>query len=213
MQTLTNKLLKISPTVTLAELYESQRLYFAAYAVYWHLHQDKRAGDLQPKLDEVLMKIYAQESLKFDPALKEVFSDSQIKKLRILPESVYSDFMKEILDLESDDSFVGEIDQIDDLETEEKDKFLEIEQQIGNQWEKILNEGVRVKKKIETKGKILNSRVNWDEIRLVDFIRFLLELNLKDYTLDDLKIQELMELFLKRYEVERANETEKRKTD
>jgi hypothetical protein len=211
MQTMIEKLFKTPPTITLAELYETQKLYFAAYAVYSYIALYQQSDEAKRKQEELLHKLYSQEMMKSSPLMKTLFSESQLKELRIIPDSMYKQFLSEMSELQTDDFEAEDVSEDPDERVEAEMKYLGIEKEISSQWEKILNEGKRLKKKVESNGKIFASTIDWDNVGLVDFIEFMIDLNRQKFDVEKLKIQELMELFLTRYKTDNNKDEDKRR--
>ena len=82
------------PTVTLADLYESQNQILDAYAIYRFLDEQLPEGQLRGKINSLEKKIFEEFNQEYDPVIKKIFSKDEIEKFKILPTKQFSQYQK-----------------------------------------------------------------------------------------------------------------------
>jgi len=198
-----DKKFSISLTATIAELYEAQKHYFAAYIAYWHLFRTEGREEYLLKLNELKERIYSSSELHYDPLIKEIFTDQELKELGILPDNLYREFAATVANLQRDDN-----EGTGGIDAEEEEDIKKTGKIIGLDWKQIIDEENRTEK--TNKQRMTNLPVEmsrWEELKASDLIDFLTELKAQDENLSDVKLSELIESFLKNYE--RENKFEK----
>jgi len=83
---------KITPTLTLAQLYDAQKQYFDAFIIYNKLYQASPNEDLKDRRDAVEKKIFADMSLKYNDTTNIIFSAEDKEKFKIIPEQNHISF-------------------------------------------------------------------------------------------------------------------------
>jgi hypothetical protein len=198
-----DKRFSISLTATIAELYETQKHYYAAYIVYWFLYQTEKREEYRTKLDEIREKIYKDNELNFDPLISELFSEKEVQDLGILPKSLYKQFAEADADLQRD-----ERDNLLSIDNGEKPELQQIGKSIGLELKQIIDEEKVVKEEQEhNKRKIKIDTTVWEGFKASDLVDFLSDLKGKDRNLAEVKLSELIESFLSKY----ADNTSKRR--
>lgn len=183
----------ISPTVTLAELYESQKHFVAAYAIYRYLFLKKKGIETETAMNEMEKKAFMDSGGNVLTGLQEIFTPGEASRLGIFASEHYT-VLREVLD----DLLNRDTTELDIIDDEEEHLFSSLEQKISSEWRQILSsERNNVKEKSEQSLSI--DKINWSEIKLSDFIGFLVSLGCDDKTLDRLRLSEIMELFLSHY--------------
>ncbi|RLC57387.1 MAG: hypothetical protein DRH89_03610, partial [Candidatus Cloacimonadota bacterium] len=82
-----------TPTLTLAELYESQNQLIDALVIYQRLYSKNPTEDLELKINELKDKVFDIEANKYDPIIDTIFSGDEIKKFGILPHQQYKAYV------------------------------------------------------------------------------------------------------------------------
>lgn len=201
MPIMIDSLSSVSPTITLAELYESQKHYLAAYAIYRYLSLKNRNHDFSDKIQTLKAKAFTDEEKTDHPELLEsVFDEQDYAELGILaPQKYFS--IQETIDALLD----KETNELDMIETQEEHLYSEIEDQISTEWQQILSSERDEKTKEKAKSISLD-KIDWSKIKLSDFIGFLVGLKCDDKTLDKLRLSEIMEIFLSHYSEKDSDE-------
>ncbi len=198
MQTMVDKKFSISLTATIAELYEAQRHYFAAYIAYWHLYQTEGREEYHFKLNELKERIYSSAELNYDPTIREIFTDRELKDLGILPDNLYREFAATVANLQRDDQEGTSV-----IDAEEEDELQRPGKNQGPDWKQIMEEERRIEKMNRQRMASLPVDMSrWEKLKASDLIDFLTELKAQDENLSDVKLSELIESFLKNYELE-----------
>ena len=93
---------KITPTLTLAHLYESQKQYFDAFTIYNLLYRNNQNVDILDKMKAVEKKIFHDMSLDYNSITQQIFTDDDREKFRILPEVNFTN-LKDALENKDDE--------------------------------------------------------------------------------------------------------------
>jgi len=191
MPIMIDSLSAISPTITLAELFEGQKHVLAAYTIYRYLSLTNPEFKQNETLKRVREKVFSiKESNKLN-ILSEIFTEEEADCLGILPTELYDSFKQTI-----DDLLNKEITEIDSVTGEEGRLFSNIEEQINTEWQEILS----AEHKSFRNSSLQVDKIDWSSIKLSDFIEFLMKQTKKeDETLDKLKLSEIMKAFLNQY--------------
>ncbi|MBW6516551.1 MAG: hypothetical protein K0B81_08085 [Candidatus Cloacimonetes bacterium] len=195
MQMMTDKRFSISLTATIAELYELQKHYFAAYIAYWYLYKTENREEYKLKLSELKDKIFSSYELKYDPLMTEIFTEEELQRFGILPENLFSEFEKVIDNLQKNDQ-----EELNGINSDEKKQFQGMSEEIGLEWKRLLEEEkAKERKKMESNPQLVLDQECWKQIKASDFLDFLSRLDIKDRSLDDITLPELIDSFIKNY--------------
>jgi hypothetical protein len=85
---------KITPTLTLAQLYESQKQYFDAFTVYSKLFSTNPTEEIKDRMETLESKIFSDNSMQYNDLISQIFSEEDKKKLKLLPEEQYNSYKK-----------------------------------------------------------------------------------------------------------------------
>ncbi|MCF7813753.1 MAG: hypothetical protein K9N40_04675 [Candidatus Cloacimonetes bacterium] len=110
---------QLNPTITLAELYESQDQLLDALMVYQKLLHRKPSTELEEKILDLKKKIFADDEMQYNPVIEQVFSQEERLKFNILPHSCYKNFKSSLKQ--------PKLDSMDDLEEVESDPVISAE--------------------------------------------------------------------------------------
>jgi len=77
---------KITPTLTLAQLYDAQKQYFDAFTIYNKLYQTNPSPDIKDRMEAVEKKIFSDMSLSYNEVIGRIFTEEDKAKFKILPE-------------------------------------------------------------------------------------------------------------------------------
>ena len=198
MQTMTDKRFSISLTATIAELYEAQKHYFAAFVVYWFLFQKEKREEYRDKLTEIRDKIFETGDLRYDPTIKEIFSPEELRRFGILPKHDYEEFETAINDLQRDEK-----EGINSIDTGDDEDFQTVGKGIGLEWQHMIDDEQSKSKARQSKApKITIDLERWEQIRASELIDFLTEFKAQDKNLNEVKLSVLIENFLRNYDRE-----------
>ena len=124
----------ISPTLTLAQLYDAQKLFNDAYIVYKQLYQANPTEDLHEKLKSAEGKMFSDPSLEYNDIIKSIFNEKEREQFRILPDKNFQNIKKSSTnqvfetiefsnqELPEDEQETSEIEEIEieyDIDTDE----------------------------------------------------------------------------------------------
>lgn len=121
---------KIAPTITLAQLYEAQHLYFDAIAIYRKLYEINPTQDITDRIESLQSKLFSDENLIYNMITQQVFSREELAYFKIIPADKYElftqseaiDTQKEI-ELIEEDFEENEFDMTDAEDVEEPFSF------------------------------------------------------------------------------------------
>ena len=82
----------ITPTLTLANIYEAQKQFLDAYAIYHKLYAINQSDEIKERMLSAEQKFYAEETVAFDPLINQIFSTQDKILFRILPAESYTSF-------------------------------------------------------------------------------------------------------------------------
>lgn len=195
MQMNSNNSFGISLTATLAELYEAQKHYYAAYIVYWYLYLTQQKEEFSEKLNDIKKTIFASNDTSYDSLIGDIFSDEEIQELGILPKTMYKDYETAAADLQRDDK-----ESALNIDSGEKENFRELGKGIGLEWQQIMKqEGGRKDEGHKEKEKAEFKRDRLKECKVADFVNFLHKIKAEDQNLEDKKLSALFDSFLHEY--------------
>ena len=118
---------EVTPTLTLAKLYETQDQFLDAFLVYQKINKENPSQETADKMKELQNKIFNNIKSEYNEIIGKIFSPEEIRKFRILPHEDYLEMTRveeepeNITDItESPDDpeikiFKSEIDQKIDL--------------------------------------------------------------------------------------------------
>ena len=114
---------KITPTLTLAQLYEAQKQYFDAFTIYNILYQSNPSEEILNKKNSVEKRIFNDSNLEYNKIIDLIFTLKDKENFKILPSSKFSNF-KEAMENDNYEIIVFEPDEFveqpeEDYETEE----------------------------------------------------------------------------------------------
>jgi hypothetical protein len=196
MQTMTDKKFSISLTAAIAELYEAQKHYFAAFAVYWFLYATHKNEDYKKKLEEIKNKIFDTLEMRVSSTTNKIFSKEEIRKLGILPESHYKMFQNAVAELQRDEQ-----EGIGSIETGDDEDFEKVGKGIGKEWREMIEEEPDKHKKMK-KTVLPIEMEQWEQIRASELLQFLSACQEKQGNLEEVKLSELIKDFLDNYQTD-----------
>jgi hypothetical protein len=197
---MTDKKFSISLTAAIAELYEAQKHYFAAFAVYWFLYDSHKKEAYRQKMEEIKDKIYDTLEMRMNSIITKIFNKAEVQKLGILPESHYKMFQHAVADLQRDDK-----DGIGSIETGDDEDFVKVGKGISREWREIIaDEPTRHKK--EKRLLLPVEEEQWEQIRVGELLKYLDEYKEREGNLDEIKLSKLISNFLKNYQTEDSSE-------
>ena len=82
------------PTVTLADLYESQNQFLDAYVIYKYIYSMQPETHIKEKLDSIEKKIFEEYNKEYNPTIKKIFSKDEIEKFKIFPAQHFSQYQE-----------------------------------------------------------------------------------------------------------------------
>ncbi len=114
----------LAPTMTLAQLYESQNQLFDALAVYARLYNERGDEDIQERLEAVQERILSDDKLHYDPRIAALFTADERKRLKILPQDRYEKLQESMQQQEEDEDDLN-VESDEELAPEPRKSILE----------------------------------------------------------------------------------------
>jgi hypothetical protein len=82
----------ITPTLTLAQLYEAQKQFFDVYAIYKKLYEINSSEDVKTKLENIENKIFNDPNVEYNNLISQIFSVDERKLFRIITGKYYEEY-------------------------------------------------------------------------------------------------------------------------
>ena len=95
---------KLGPTLTLAQLYESQQQYLDALAIYRRLHQERGSQEAADKVAELDERILSEKTLSYDKIITQIFSREELRQFKVLPHDRHEAWRKASAESEPEDA-------------------------------------------------------------------------------------------------------------
>ncbi|MCL2064141.1 MAG: hypothetical protein FWG98_07195 [Candidatus Cloacimonetes bacterium] len=112
---------KITPTLTLAQLYEAQKQYFDAFTLYSILYRANPNDEILVKKRSVEKKIFTDQSLEYNKLINQIFTAEDKEKFRLLPESNFQNF-KSAMEQDYFEPIVFQEEEFDEPPEEDNEK-------------------------------------------------------------------------------------------
>lgn len=112
---------KVTPTITLAKLYENQNQNIDALVIYKNLYNENPTDELKTKIDELKDIIFKENTLEYSAITDKLFSEEEKRLFHILPHEQYQTYQESQSDLKNDETYPEELtgNKKEDVETEE----------------------------------------------------------------------------------------------
>ena len=192
---------KITPTLTLAQLYDAQKQYFDAFTIYNQLYQLNPNEDLKARLDSAEKKIFSDTNLLYNDIINKIFTDEDKVKFKILPNENYENFRQIMLDFDNNEVVFQEEDfeenEYDMSDAEEIEEEFIFNDEDNDEKDPIIkpNEQVSDANQLSIEYDIMNLSIS----QLSDFIiqklkkdKKISEITLKEYKLLKKMFQDLL---------------------
>ena len=85
---------KSVPTITLAELYESQNHLMDALLIYKYLKKENPSEEIKEKIDKLENKIFSEIESQYLSVIQKIFTPEERKFFEILPHTQFLEFKK-----------------------------------------------------------------------------------------------------------------------
>ncbi|MDD3500992.1 MAG: hypothetical protein PHE19_01015, partial [Candidatus Cloacimonetes bacterium] len=99
---------KIAPTLTLAQLYETQKQYFDAYLSYKFIYDSNADDMILEKMEKSKSRIFEDPALQYNEIINTLFTVEDKTLFRVLPEKLYDNYLKSFEDKVEEQVFVAE---------------------------------------------------------------------------------------------------------
>ncbi|MCD4797265.1 MAG: hypothetical protein K8R49_08895, partial [Candidatus Cloacimonetes bacterium] len=100
---------KIVPTITLAELYESQEQLLDALVIYQDLMKKEHSDKIQKKVDELKEKVFNDSSFEYSHLIDKIFNIEEKKRLKVLPHEQYETFNESLKHHKNEETYPEEM--------------------------------------------------------------------------------------------------------
>ncbi len=196
----------IAPTLTLAQLYDSQNQLFNALHIYNKLLGIGDDSKVNQRINGIYEKLVDKEFDNYQGFLKQIFSKEELVKFRILTDSQHQDYLKAMQELEAESEEDNE-DVADEIEEKVSESVEEIPVEktegIGSEIseeENIVEKEV-VPEKVEEKPVLKENNVvenesafAWEEMKLGDLMDFISLKIDKNRTLGSISLKDIKEI-------------------
>ena len=108
---------KITPTLTLAQIYDAQKQYFDAFTIYSKLYQSNPSEDIKEKMEATEKKIFTDMSFVYNELIDKIFTEEDRVKFKVLPHENHENLVNALLHTETDETEFAS----DDFEENEND--------------------------------------------------------------------------------------------
>jgi len=108
---------QITPTLTLAQIYDAQKQYFDAFTIYSKLYQSNPSEDIKEKMEATEKKIFTDMSFVYNELIDKIFTEEDRVKFKVLPNENHENLLNALLHTETDETEFAE----DDFEENEDD--------------------------------------------------------------------------------------------
>ena len=195
----------IAPTLTLAQLYDSQNQLFNALNIYNKLLGIGDDSEINQRINGIYEKLVDKEFENYQSLIRQIFSKEDLVKFKILNDSQYQDYVKSLKELEAEnEEEAEEIDEELKAITAEETPEVTPPEIVETKKNVAAEEGVVLEKKEKQieEPKVVSdaSNFSWEEMKLgdlVDFISLKIDKNrtLGSICLNDIK--EIIDIFRK----------------
>lgn len=103
---------KATPTITLAELYESQNQYIDALVIYKNLYKENPKEKLQNKIDELKDKIFKENTLEYSTLIDKIFTEEEKRIFHILPHEQYKTYIESKAEIKFEETYPEELTKV-----------------------------------------------------------------------------------------------------
>lgn len=171
---------EVGPTLTLAQLYESQNQYYDALAIYEKLYSQRKDPQILERLERVRKRLLGEMSAIHDQLMEVIFTLAEMEKFRIIPEEKFKRYVESIAqDKKKEEERIALEDQIDSVEESSQNPHSEIS----------LSDGIT----LEDGGEEAVG-VNWLELSTGDFLRRMESVVGRDRKLSSLTLGEILRI-------------------
>jgi len=111
---------KITPTLTLAQIYDAQKQYFDAFTIYNKLYQSNPSEDLKERMEATEKKIFTDMSFVYNETLNMIFTEEDRAKFKILPDENHQNLLESLQNADTEETEETEF-AAEDFEENEND--------------------------------------------------------------------------------------------
>ena len=194
----------IAPTLTLAQLYDSQNQLFNALHIYNKLLGIGDDSEINQRINGIYEKLVNKEFDNYQGFLKQIFSKEDLIKFRILTDNQHLEYVKSMQELEAeneeaenekDEEISSEVEvapvevkpEVVESEVVEPEKDTKIE-------EEVIPEKIAEKQVEEPNVISEDSGFSWEEMKLGDLMDFISLKVDKNRSLGSISLKEIKEI-------------------
>jgi len=131
---------KITPTLTLAQIYDAQKQYFDAYTIYSKLYQSSPSEDLKERMEASEKKIFTDMSFVYNEMTDKIFTDEDKVKFKILPNDNHQNLLETLQNTETEEtSFATDEFEENENDLSDAEEIEEVYPDIPNYQEELDN--------------------------------------------------------------------------
>jgi len=183
----------IKPTITLAQLYETQNQLFDALNIYELLYHKDQSLVTLDNIKRIKDLIFNNEQSKYNVIIQKIFNSDDLRKFRIIPESLYDQYSK------SNESSEDDIEE--EIEEEISEEIMESEPEIPGENSLSNSTGViedSIRKELKRgnykyeEENITSIPVN--ELKISGLSAFVMKITKRDKRVGDLTLHEIFKI-------------------
>lgn len=194
----------IAPTLTLAQLYDSQNQLFNALHIYNKLLGIGDDSEINQRINGIYEKLVNKEFDNYQGFLKQIFSKEDLVKFRILTDNQHLEYVKSIQELESENED-NENEKDEEISSEVEVAPVEVKPEV------VEPQVVEPKKDTETEEEVIPEKIaekqveepnviskdsgfSWEEMKLGDLMDFISLKIDKNRTLSSISLKDIKEI-------------------
>jgi len=198
---------KITPTMTLAQLYEAQKQYFDAFTLYNMLYRANPNEEILSRMKTIEKKIFSDMSLEYNKITEQIFTETDKEKFRLIPEANFQNF-KMAMDKENFEPIVFQTEEFEepaeeDFEAEPiEEEYIVTKSKTEKLDDQILSDIIetptikndRNTKKTGSKSSAKKKETDLLNMTITEFSTHLINLLKKDKKISELTLKEIKKI-------------------
>ena len=131
---------KITPTLTLAQIYDAQKQYFDAFTIYNKLYQSNPSDDLKERMEATEKKIFTDMSFVYNETLNKIFTEEDRAKFKILPDENHQNLLESLQNADTEETeFAAEDFEENENDMSDAEEIEEVYPDLPNYQEELNN--------------------------------------------------------------------------
>ena len=187
---------KITPTLTLAQIYDAQKQYFDAYTIYSKLYQSSPSEDLKERMEASEKKIFTDMSFVYNEMTDKIFTDEDKVKFKILPNDNHQNLLDTLQNTETEEtSFASDEFEENENDLSDAEEIEEVYPDIPNYQEELDNI-TKIPSTYTFDEELIrdNKPPDLTNLTLTEFAQHIIKKVKSDKKLSDLTLKEIKEI-------------------